>query len=89
MWKWLIFGLVAYGAYRMFMNDRRRKDADVKDERDKKVAAGELVRDPVCGTYIDADSTITVRNGDTVHRFCSYECRDKFIAELKGIEGDK
>lgn len=89
MWKWVIIILLGYGGYRMFMNDRNRKAADVKDEQAQRVAAGELVRDPVCGTYIDVDSTITVRNGETVHRFCSYECRDKFLAEQKKLEGNE
>lgn len=87
MWKWVIIILLGYGAYRMFMNDRSKKVDNEKAEREQRVAAGELVRDPVCGTYIDADSTITVRNGETLHRFCSYDCRDKFLAEQKKLEG--
>ncbi len=40
--------------------------------------AGELKRDPVCGTYVAAASSVkkTVR-GEVVH-FCSEACRDKF-----------
>lgn len=89
MWKWVIIILLGYGAYRMFMNDRSKKVDNEKAEREQRVAAGELVRDPVCGTYIDADSTITVRNGETLHRFCSYDCRDKFLAEQKKLEGSE
>lgn len=39
--------------------------------------SGELKRDPVCGTYISAASSIkkTV-SGETLH-FCSEACRDK------------
>jgi YHS domain-containing protein len=40
---------------------------------------GELKKDPVCGTYIAAASSIkeTVA-GQTIH-FCSAQCRDKYV----------
>ena len=43
---------------------------------------GELKKDPSCGTYISAATSIkeTVA-GQTVH-FCSKECRDKYVASL-------
>jgi YHS domain-containing protein len=41
---------------------------------------GELRKDPVCGTYVSADTSVTKRiNGQTVH-FCSPACRDKYRA---------
>jgi YHS domain-containing protein len=41
-------------------------------------AGGELKKDPVCGTYVSADTSVTKRiNGQTVH-FCSSACRDKY-----------
>lgn len=82
MWKWLILALAAYALYRLFMNDRKKKADDVKKEKENLIATGDLVKDPECGAYIDGDSGITVRDGDTVHRFCSYDCRDKFLARI-------
>jgi YHS domain-containing protein len=43
---------------------------------------GELKKDPVCGTYIAAASSIkeTVA-GKTIH-FCSAQCRDKYVATM-------
>jgi YHS domain-containing protein len=43
---------------------------------------GELKKDPVCGTYIAAASSVkeTVA-GQTIH-FCSAQCRDKYVATL-------
>lgn len=79
MWKWILLALVGYGLYRMFMNDRQKQASNAKNEQEQRVATGELVKDPVCGAYIDADSTISVRDGETIHRFCSYDCRDKFL----------
>jgi YHS domain-containing protein len=41
---------------------------------------GELRKDPVCGTYVSADTSVTRRiNGQTVY-FCSPACRDKYRA---------
>jgi YHS domain-containing protein len=44
--------------------------------------SGELKKDPVCGTYIAAASSIkqTVA-GETIH-FCSQDCRDKYVATV-------
>ncbi|MEG2172181.1 MAG: transcriptional regulator [Desulfovibrionaceae bacterium] len=85
MWKWIILALAAYALYRLFANDIKKKQQKNDDiaEKERKVATGEMVKDPECGTYIDAESSITVRDGDTVHRFCSYECRDAFLKKLE------
>lgn len=82
MWKWLILVVIGYALYRMFINDRLKKTEDKNQEKERLVATGELVKDPECGAYIDADSSITVRDGDNVHRFCSYDCRDKFLSRM-------
>ena len=42
-----------------------------------------MVKDPQCGTYVSKDSEITVRDGETVYHFCSYDCRDKFLNALR------
>ena len=89
MWKWLILILVGYALYRMFMNDRKKSSEDTKKEKEHLIATGEMVKDPVCGAYIDSDSNITV------HRFCSYDCRDEFLKrigklpEKTGGDGDE
>jgi|HubBroStandDraft_1064217.scaffolds.fasta_scaffold03270_2 YHS domain-containing protein len=41
---------------------------------------GELKKDPVCGTYVSADTSVTkLIDGRTVY-FCSSACRDKYRA---------
>ncbi|HJN45623.1 MAG: hypothetical protein CL477_12250 [Acidobacteria bacterium] len=37
-----------------------------------------LVRDPVCGTYIDQSRALTTRRRGEVHHFCSEDCRAAF-----------
>ena len=71
MWKWLILILVGYALYRMFMNDRKKSSEDTKKEKEHLIATGEMVKDPVCGAYIDSDSNITVRDGKTVTVFAA------------------
>ena len=86
MWKWLIFALAAYALYRLFMNDWRKDRKSKEDEKAKHeqmVASGEMVKDPECGAYIAADSSISVRDGESVHRFCSYDCRDVFVQRIQ------
>ena len=37
-----------------------------------------LVRDPVCGTYIQQSRALEVHARGKTHYFCSEECREKF-----------
>lgn len=87
MWKLLFIGLGLFIVYKLFANDFRHKqtkgsEKEAKDA-EKKKASGELAKDPVCGTYVSVDDSITVRDGEAVHHFCSYDCRDKFLKQLE------
>jgi YHS domain-containing protein len=42
--------------------------------------AGELKKDPVCGTYVLAATAVTKTSGGQTLYFCSTECRDKHSA---------
>ena len=83
IFKVVIFALVAYALYRMFMNDRQKKEEKSTKAQESRVASGEMVKDPVCGAYVEKDSSLTVRNGEVVHHFCSYECREKYLKQLE------
>lgn len=41
-----------------------------------------LVRDPVCGTYIQPSRALTTRAGVRVHYFCSEKCRQAFGGDV-------
>jgi YHS domain-containing protein len=41
---------------------------------------GELKKDPACGTYIAAATSIQQTVGGEMFYFCSKECRDKYVA---------
>jgi YHS domain-containing protein len=38
----------------------------------------ELKKDPVCGTYVSAATSLTRTVNGTIVHFCSPECRDKY-----------
>lgn len=87
MLKLLIFAAAAYFLYKLFANDFfKKKKADEereKAERDTLIEQGEMVQDPECGVYILKDGAISVKEGDKVWSFCSYECRDEFLKKKK------
>jgi uncharacterized protein len=43
-------------------------------------SGGELRKDPVCGTYVPADTAVTREVDGQVLHFCSAACRDKYRA---------
>ena len=43
---------------------------------------GELKKDPACGTYISAATSIKQTVGGETFYFCSKQCRDKYVASL-------
>ena len=87
MWRWLILIVAGYVLYRLFANDVLKKRKENKEESaadlERKIASGEMVKDPECGAYVSAESSISVRDGEKVLHFCSYECRDKFLQHLE------
>jgi YHS domain-containing protein len=43
---------------------------------------GELKKDPACGTYIAAATSLKETVGGETFYFCSKQCRDKYVASL-------
>lgn len=83
MWKWLLIALAIFALYKLITNDRGRKDKDEAKTKERKIATGEMVKDPVCGSYVEVDSSIKVRDGKKVYHFCSYDCRQKYLERLE------
>lgn len=44
-----------------------------------------LVRDPICGMHVAEGLGLPLRHGEETLRFCSKECRDKFLDETPKI----
>lgn len=87
MFQLIILIVAIYVAWRLFSNDIRKKkrqsEVEAKKEENRKVNCGEMAQDPECGAYVAVDGSLTVRDGDRIYHFCSYECRDKFLKRLE------
>ena len=44
--------------------------------------SGELKKDPACGTYISAATSLKETVSGQTFYFCSKQCRDKYVASL-------
>jgi YHS domain-containing protein len=51
-------------------------------QRQQVPLSGELKKDPACGTYIAAATSIHENVGGETFYFCSKQCRDKYVASL-------
>ncbi|WP_243546300.1 transcriptional regulator [Pseudodesulfovibrio tunisiensis] len=89
MLKFVIIGVALFIVYKLFMGDKKKREMNQAKETKRKVATGEMVKDPICGTYVKKDGDIRVREGDKVHVFCSYECRDKYLKQLEAVTIEK
>ena len=83
MIKWVVLLVCGWLLFKLVTNDSKKKADKVQKDMEKKVATGDMVKDPVCGAFVSLDQEIRVKDGETIHRFCSYECRDKFLARLE------
>ena len=89
MLRWLLIGIVAYGLYRLITNEIRKRMKDqVAAENQattdtQREMTGNMAKDPVCGSYVDAAESISVRDGAKTYHFCSYDCRDAFLNQLR------
>ncbi|HET9266670.1 MAG TPA: hypothetical protein VFO31_00850 [Vicinamibacterales bacterium] len=47
-------------------------------QRKQRAAPMQLVRDPVCGTFVAPTESFAFRSGSETHYFCSVDCRERF-----------
>ncbi|MGE4292289.1 MAG: transcriptional regulator [Desulfovibrio sp.] len=82
-----LFIAIAIGIIYILLKGDKKKKSEQRVKNDERLkASGDLVQDPICGSYVDRDGHIRVRQGDQVHMFCSYECRDKFLKQLENAK---
>ncbi len=69
--------LMVYRAVRrIFLPSRGR--GEVRGGDREVIHKGEMVRDPVCGTFVPREGSASLVDGSVEHFFCSAECRDIF-----------
>ena len=77
-----IFGIIAKG-FGELMSPRPGQSSQSSQASGKQVPlTGELKKDPACGTYIAAATSIQEKVGGETFYFCSKQCRDKYVASL-------
>ena len=86
MIRLLIIGAIAFVVYKLIAGGKKKHKPYSNERREKEV--GDMVQDPICGTYVSINSDIRVKEGNKVYFFCSYECRDKFLKQ-KGYDQQK
>lgn len=75
--------LVVYRAVRRLFLPAGRRGEVHGTERDV-IHKGEMVKDPVCGTYVPRDGSLSLRERGGEQFFCSAACRDEFRAGGRG-----
>lgn len=76
--KLLIWGLLAFLAYKMFMAKSAAKEVS-----DKKPKMDETHRDPICGVYVSEDKAVIGRVEDERVYFCSMACLEKYRDQVE------
>lgn len=82
MLKIIILVVVGFILFKLLTGDQRKKKEKVEKEKERMAADGVMVKDPICGTYVDKDTDIRVKNKGDVHCFCSYDCRDRYLKRI-------
>lgn len=57
-----------------------RRDHPLEGARRRRGGRDELVKDPVCETYVLRSRAVTRHTGGATHYFCSPECAARFSA---------
>ncbi|WP_027186159.1 transcriptional regulator [Desulfovibrio inopinatus] len=83
MFKFLIFIVAGVVLWKLFTGDKKQKAKVNQQEKEAMAATGEMVKDPICGSFVSKESDIRVKAGDKTMCFCSYECRDKFLKQIR------
>ncbi len=53
------------------------------------VKTGRMVRDPLCGTFVAQELSLTARVNNETFYFCSGNCRDSYLAALRQPQRSK
>ncbi len=86
------FILSIFAAYQVYRKEKRvvsrTKEIGVNTNNDTRIKNGkgnnlEVVHDDICDTFVLKDDAYIAAIGDERHYFCSWECRQKYIDNIK------
>ena len=89
MGKLLFFAAAVFFLWKMFQGDANKRKQETKMERETLIAKGEMVKDPVCGSFVSLEDSVRARDGEKTLHFCSYECRDKYLKQVEAANNTK
>lgn len=72
-----VIGILTKGVGDLFKEEQAARTTGTAPAKE---VGGELMKDPVCGTYVSANSAFKRTAGGKTHVFCSEKCRDQFAA---------
>jgi YHS domain-containing protein len=68
----------------LFMNDAKKSGL----KNNPADSAKHMVKDPICGMYMDSRLAVRMESGKEIVYFCSEECRNKYLGKSEGDETD-
>jgi YHS domain-containing protein len=77
-----IRGLIVLAVFWFFFSlakSLRRVAASSSARPPKSAPAGTLAKDPVCGTYVDATTSLKTGSNEQLRYFCSENCREEYL----------
>ena len=75
-----VLGIILKGFSELFRTSNRAASGCSAARTPPRTIADELKKDPVCGTFIAASSSLHKTIAGETYYFCSAACRDKFRA---------
>ena len=73
----MVIGIIMKGLGEMMNPAEAASGPSQQSAQSKMPAGGELKRDPVCGTFVPATTSITAELGGKTYYYCSKDCRNK------------
>lgn len=81
MIKFILVLAFFYIAYKLFARSNKPEiDSQKSDTSNNPV---ELIKDPICETFVEKNTNYKVKYYDNIYYFCSEDCRQKFIEKMK------
>jgi YHS domain-containing protein len=82
LWRFLLFIAAIWFIQRAlgFLFGATRRVPRAEPRQAEKTSANKMVKDPICGMYLDPRLAVSFKNKSETVYFCSDECRRKFKA---------
>jgi YHS domain-containing protein len=82
LWRALLLITALWFVQRLFASvfGPIRKTHNEGNREPKSQKTNKMVKDPICGMYLDPRLALPVESRQETHYFCSQECKNKYLA---------